>query len=145
MSTVNRFPGPRAASAKVPLQAASLDIWRQKYCLRDQQGKPVDRDIDATLQRVARAIAAVESTAELERHWYEEFLWALRQGAIPAGRILSNAGARDYKADTSTINCTVSGSSASSVRTATPFISSRSTLAARAASCASTTNSRSTS
>jgi len=115
MSTVNPFPGPRDASAGIPLQAASLDIWRQKYCLRDQQGKPVDRDIDATLQRVARAIAAMESTAELEHHWYEEFLWALRQGAIPAGRILSNAGARDYKADTSTINCTVSGTLADSM------------------------------
>jgi ribonucleoside-diphosphate reductase alpha chain len=115
MSPVNPVPGPRATSADIPLQAASLDIWRQKYCLRDQQGKPVDRDIDATLQRVARAIAAVESTAELARHWYEEFLWALHQGAIPAGRILSNAGARDYKADTSTINCTVSGTLADSM------------------------------
>jgi ribonucleoside-diphosphate reductase alpha chain len=41
--------------------------------------------------------------------WYEEFLWALRHGAIPAGRIVSNAGAQDHKPATSTINCTVSG------------------------------------
>jgi ribonucleoside-diphosphate reductase alpha chain len=115
MSTVRPFPGPRTAGAEVPLQPASLDTWRQKYCLRDSGGNPLDRDIDATLQRVARAIAAVESTEALRRHWCEEFLWALRQGAIPAGRILSNAGARDCKANTSTINCTVSGTLADSM------------------------------
>jgi ribonucleoside-diphosphate reductase alpha chain len=30
-------------------------------------------------------------------------------GAIPAGRIISNAGAQEHKPSTSTINCTVSG------------------------------------
>ncbi|MBP9614934.1 MAG: adenosylcobalamin-dependent ribonucleoside-diphosphate reductase, partial [Thiopseudomonas sp.] len=40
---------------------------------------------------------------------YEQFLWALYRGAIPAGRIISNAGATAYKPATSTINCTVSG------------------------------------
>jgi ribonucleoside-diphosphate reductase alpha chain len=37
------------------------------------------------------------------------FLWALRRGAIPAGRVTSNAGALEHKPATSTINCTVSG------------------------------------
>jgi ribonucleoside-diphosphate reductase alpha chain len=41
--------------------------------------------------------------------WYERFLWALRRGAVPAGRITSNAGAQAHKPATSTINCTVSG------------------------------------
>ena len=36
-------------------------------------------------------------------------MWALRRGAIPAGRITSNAGAEEHKPATSTINCTVSG------------------------------------
>ena len=62
-----------------------------------------------TRQRVARALADVEPAKQRE-HWYERFLWALRNGAIPAGRIISNAGAQDYKPATSTINCTVSGS-----------------------------------
>ena len=39
----------------------------------------------------------------------EQFLWALRKGTIPAGRIISNAGAQEHKPATSTINCTVSG------------------------------------
>ncbi len=115
MSGIRRFPAASAKTAGVPLQATSLEVWRQKYCLRDQAGKPVDRDIDATLQRVAGAIAAVETTPELQQKWYEEFLWALRAGAIPAGRVLSNAGALAHKADTSTINCTVSGTLADSM------------------------------
>ena len=45
----------------------------------------------------------------MREHWYERFLWALRRGAIPAGRITSNAGALEHKPATSTINCTVSG------------------------------------
>ena len=110
-------PPPNAdPTGEVPLQETSRDIWRQKYCLRDRDGAPVDRDIDATYQRVARAIAGVELTADLENEWYEKFLWALRQGAIPAGRILSNAGAGAHKADTSTINCTVSGTLADSMQ-----------------------------
>ena len=45
------------------------------------------------------------SKARLEQKYYEEFLWALRHGAIPAGRIVSNAGALEHKPATSTINC----------------------------------------
>jgi ribonucleoside-diphosphate reductase alpha chain len=64
--------------------------------------------MDDTYRRVARALADVE-TPEQREHWYERFLWALRRGAIPAGRITSNAGAQEHKPATSTINCTVSG------------------------------------
>ena len=93
----------------VPWQAASLDIWDKKYRLKTAHGEPVDEDIDATLSRVARALANQETDEAARRHYYEEFLWALERGALPAGRILANAGALDYKAATSTINCTVSG------------------------------------
>ena len=104
--------GPVAAESKItssiPLQVASEDIWAQKYRLTNKEGTPVDDNVDATWQRVARALADVEP-AEQREHWHERFLWALRNGAIPAGRIISNAGAQDYKPATSTINCTVSG------------------------------------
>ncbi|EMD98927.1 adenosylcobalamin-dependent ribonucleoside-diphosphate reductase [Pseudomonas stutzeri] len=105
--------GPIAADSKstssIALQAASEDIWSQKYRLTSKDGTPIDDSVDATWQRVARALADVE-LAEQREHWHERFLWALRNGAIPAGRIISNAGAQDYKPATSTINCTVSGS-----------------------------------
>ncbi|MCB1661595.1 MAG: ribonucleoside-diphosphate reductase, adenosylcobalamin-dependent, partial [Pseudomonadales bacterium] len=95
--------------AEITLQDASLDIWDKKYRLKAKNGDPVDADIEATFQRVARALADVETSDEKRDFWYKEFLWALRQGVIPAGRIISNAGAGAHKPATSTINCTVSG------------------------------------
>ena len=97
------------ASADVALQDASLDIWDKKYRLKRKDGAPVDQSIEQTYERVARALADVEETQALRDHWYGRFLTALRRGAIPAGRIISNAGAFAHKPATSTINCTVSG------------------------------------
>ncbi|MGE0621265.1 MAG: adenosylcobalamin-dependent ribonucleoside-diphosphate reductase [Pseudomonadales bacterium] len=94
--------------AHADLQPASVDIWDAKYRLKRKDGTPVDRSIKDTLARVARALAAVERP-EVREHWFERFLWALENGAVPAGRILSNAGAEEFKPATSTINCTVSG------------------------------------
>ncbi|MBQ0777362.1 MAG: hypothetical protein KBT84_07200, partial [Pseudomonas sp.] len=91
----------------IPMQPASLDIWDTKYRLKTKDGVALDKTVDESYQRVARAIADVEAP-ELREHWYEQFLWALRHGAIPAGRITSNAGALEHKPATSTINCTVS-------------------------------------
>ena len=58
----------------VPLQSTSLDIWRQKYCLRTIDGVEVDSDIDATFTRVAQTIANVEEGADKRELWYKEFL-----------------------------------------------------------------------
>ena len=95
--------------SNIPFQEASLDIWDKKYRLTAKDGTPIDASMDETYQRVARALAEVENPEDRET-WYEAFLWAQRNGAIPAGRITSNAGALDHKPATSTINCTVSGS-----------------------------------
>ena len=92
----------------IPFQEASLDIWDKKYRLTAKDGTPIDVTMDDTYKRVARALADVE-TEPVREHWYERFLWALRRGAIPAGRVTSNAGALEHKPATSTINCTVSG------------------------------------
>ena len=93
---------------QISFQEASLDIWDKKYRLTAKDGTPVDQSMDDTWQRVARALADVEEPG-LREEWNERFLWALRKGAIPAGRIMSNAGAQQHKPATSTINCTVSG------------------------------------
>jgi ribonucleoside-diphosphate reductase alpha chain len=92
----------------IPFQEASFDIWDKKYRLIAKDGTPVDQSMDDTYKRVARALADVE-TEDRREQWYESFLWALRHGAIPAGRVTSNAGALEHKPATSTINCTVSG------------------------------------
>ena len=112
-------PGPASATtadsadlhtrniACVPMQPASLDIWDKKYRLKDKAGNPIDQDIDGTHMRIATALAQVED--DKQEYWTTEFLWALSNGAIPAGRIMSNAGASEFKHSTSLINCTVSG------------------------------------
>jgi ribonucleoside-diphosphate reductase alpha chain len=92
----------------IPFQEASLDIWDKKYRLSAKDGTPVDKSMDDTYKRVARALADVENEP-IREQWYERFVWALRRGAIPAGRVTSNAGALEHKPATSTINCTVSG------------------------------------
>jgi ribonucleoside-diphosphate reductase alpha chain len=108
MSTL-RAPAMARDAVAIPLQPASQDIWDKKYRLKAKSGAAVDGSVDETYQRVARALSEVEATPELREHWFERFLWALRRGAIPAGRITSNAGALEHKPATSTINCTVSG------------------------------------
>ncbi|KAA1173841.1 adenosylcobalamin-dependent ribonucleoside-diphosphate reductase [Marinobacter salinexigens] len=98
----------QAVITTIPMQEASLDIWNSKYQLKTKTGEPVDKDINATYERVAKALAEVENKSVRTKHM-KDFIWALQNGAIPAGRITSNAGAEAHKPATSTINCTVSG------------------------------------
>lgn len=93
---------------QIDFQNTSIDIWQTKYQLKSKDGEAIDNTIDETYQRVARAIAEVENEDKQDTV-HKDFLWALRHGAIPAGRIMSNAGALEHKPATSTINCTVSG------------------------------------
>jgi len=96
------------AEKEIELQPASQDIWDTKYRLKDKHGNAVDDNLAATWERVARALSNVEDEGK-QAYWFNRFTWALAHGAIPAGRIMSNAGAEAYKPATSTINCTVSG------------------------------------
>ncbi|MDG1819308.1 MAG: adenosylcobalamin-dependent ribonucleoside-diphosphate reductase [Porticoccaceae bacterium] len=110
MSTAPKLKSVKAAkkTPEIKMQDASLDIWDKKYRLKDKQEQPVDADINATYERVAKALSDVEAKDKRDQ-WKKRFVWALQHGAIPAGRIISNAGAQAYKPATSTINCTVSG------------------------------------
>ncbi|MGO2132885.1 MAG: LAGLIDADG family homing endonuclease [Halomonas sp.] len=94
------------SSNEVPMQEPSRDIWDAKYRLKDRHGAAVDKNVKATWERVAKALAAVEG--DKAKIWLPKFRWALENGAIPAGRIMSNAGAEDFKPAVSLINCTVS-------------------------------------
>ena len=96
-------------SSRIELQDASMDIWDSKYRLKNAQGEVIDNDIHASFERVAKALAEVEKDKKSQQKWLPKFKWALENGAIPAGRIISNAGAQHHKPATSTINCTVSG------------------------------------
>jgi ribonucleoside-diphosphate reductase alpha chain len=76
-------------------QPISADVLKEKYAKGDEASA------DAIFQRVARALASVERDPW---HWEPIFLEALRQGFIPAGRVMSAAGT-DIQA--TLINCFV--------------------------------------
>src|SRR5262249_59705897 len=94
---------------KIPRNGARNKSGKKRHGKKTKEAEPVDATIDHTYQRVAKALSDVEATPEKQKYWNERFLWALPRGAIPAGRITSNAGAQEHKPKTSTINCTVSG------------------------------------
>jgi len=108
MNSALKKAAPVETVNDIPFQPASIDIWEKKYRLVSKDGLVIDQTMDDTYKRIARALADVEDP-EVREGWYERFVWALRHGAIPAGRITSNAGALEHKPATSTINCTVSG------------------------------------
>ena len=91
---------------QLPLQQAALQVWAAKYQRRDAHRHALEHTIADSLARVATAISHVESGRSSQREWQQKFLWALRRGAIPGGRIMANAGT---DSDCSTINCTVAG------------------------------------
>ena len=71
--------------AALPEQEVTLDVLLEKYAKGDER---TARDVR---QRVAKALASVEPTAR-RKHWETEFLWAMENGFVPAGRINSAAG-----------------------------------------------------
>ncbi len=85
----------------IPLQKSSYNIYSIKYQLTG-----VDSNLEDTYRRVAKSLAENEADPN---YWANEFFWALENGATPGGRILSNAGAENYKPNTSLINCVISG------------------------------------
>lgn len=98
---------PQATQVQdVPFQEAALDTFYQKYALRNDQGAAIDTGMEDAFERIAQALANQEPRNK--RQWKEAFLWALRMGATPAGRIIANAGAAQHKPQTALINCTVS-------------------------------------
>jgi len=68
----------------LPPQPVAEEVLLEKYA------KGEERDADAVFRRVAQALAAVEKDPAL---WAPKFLNALHAGLIPAGRIMSAAGA----------------------------------------------------
>jgi ribonucleoside-diphosphate reductase alpha chain len=99
---VLRAPGATAAMAT--LGAISQQIWEMKYRLKQPGGEPVDKTIEDTWRRVARALSAPEREPAA---WQERFFSALDGFAfLPAGRILAGAGSGR---EVTLFNCFVMG------------------------------------
>ncbi len=78
------------AGAAARIAPISRQVWDAKYRLKALDGTPLDRGIEESWRRVARALAAPEREKAL---WEERFYAALEDFRfLPAGRILSGAG-----------------------------------------------------
>ena len=70
--------------------AIARQIWHMKYRYKGADGVPVDRTVEDTWRRVAKALAAGERNSAL---WEQRFADALSDYKfLPAGRILAGAG-----------------------------------------------------
>ncbi|MGE0259934.1 MAG: adenosylcobalamin-dependent ribonucleoside-diphosphate reductase, partial [Alphaproteobacteria bacterium] len=88
----------------VTVAAISQQIWDMKYRLRGPGGEPVDRTIEDTWRRVARAVAGVEKDPD---YWAERFYAAMEDFRfLPAGRVVAGAGA---ERQVTLFNCFVMG------------------------------------
>ncbi len=82
----------------------SRQIWGAKYQLKAADGTPIDRTIEDTWRRIARALATVEAAPS---HWEGVFYEALSDFKfLPAGRIMSGA---DSGRQVTLFNCFVMG------------------------------------
>lgn len=70
--------------------AISQQIWDMKYRLKAADGTAVDRTVDETFLRVAKALAAAEKDPS---RWEEPFRKVMAEFQfLPAGRVLAGAG-----------------------------------------------------
>src|SRR5262245_40262088 len=87
-----------------PISAIAQQIWDMKYRLKAETGEPLDRTIEDTWRRVARALAAPEKDPAA---WAERFYAALEDFKfLPAGRIVAGA---DTGRNVTLFNCFVMG------------------------------------
>ncbi|MEC9103428.1 MAG: adenosylcobalamin-dependent ribonucleoside-diphosphate reductase [Pseudomonadota bacterium] len=65
-------------------------VWDMKYRLKETDGTAIDRTVEDSWRRIARALAAVEKDSDT---WEERFYGALEDFQfLPAGRITAGAG-----------------------------------------------------
>src|SRR5277367_4736357 len=75
----------------ISLAPISQQIWDMKYRLKAPDGTPVDRTLEDSWRRVARALAAPERDPDTHAELFYEALSDFQ--FLPAGRILAGAGA----------------------------------------------------
>ena len=86
------------------ISAISQQIWDMKYRLKGADGAPIDKNVEDTWRRVARALAEPEEDPET---WAGRFYAALADFRfLPAGRVVAGAGAGR---DVTLFNCFVMG------------------------------------
>jgi len=77
-------------SASTPMAPIAHQIWDMKYRFKTPSGEVVDKSVEDSWRRVAKALASVEIDPD---RWTERFMDALADfKVLPAGRILAGAG-----------------------------------------------------
>src|SRR5215469_8636558 len=87
-------PEQGASSQKMTqLEGIRQKVFMDRYSLKDPKGQPLEFYPEQLWARVAKGIAAVESTEELRAYWEKRFYEALSGFQfVPGGRILAGAG-----------------------------------------------------
>ncbi len=72
------------------LDPIAREIWDKKYRYKNEDGTPIDQEIEDTWRRVAYAVAMPERD---HRYWEDQFFSVMSDFRfLPAGRIVANAG-----------------------------------------------------
>src|SRR6266852_909294 len=75
------------------LEGIRHKVFMDRYSLKDPSGKPLEFYPEQLWARLARGIASVEPTEELQAYWQKRFYEALSDFQfVPGGRILAGAG-----------------------------------------------------
>ena len=86
-------PACRSCTSIPPPFPSRPQVWDQKYRFKGAEGISVDRTVDDTWRRVARAAASAETGPGNREQWAERFYQAMSDyGFLPAGRIVAGAG-----------------------------------------------------
>jgi ribonucleoside-diphosphate reductase alpha chain len=84
---------PADSQKMTPLEGIRQKVFMDRYSLKDPGGQPLEFYPEQLWARVARGIAAVEKTQELQAYWEKRFYEALSDFQfVPGGRILAGAG-----------------------------------------------------
>ena len=83
----------RDTSHMTQLEGIRQKVFMDRYSLKDPNGQPLEFYPEQLWARVARGIAEVEPTPELQKQWEHRFYEALENFQfVPGGRILAGAG-----------------------------------------------------
>src|SRR5438128_3395421 len=84
---------PTDSQTMTQLEGIRQKVFMDRYSLKDPSGQPLEFYPEQLWARVARGIAAVETTEEKQAHWEKRFYEALVDFQfVPGGRILAGAG-----------------------------------------------------
>lgn len=80
-------------ASKTELADLRKTVFMDRYSLKDDEGKPLEKYPEQMWARVARGIAQFEKNKTLANKWEKKFYEAMKDFKfVPAGRILSGAG-----------------------------------------------------